>query len=253
MRKCLGRIGVLCGTLVLAILGFFLRKHQLVAAFDPMGLPTGQGVWGLVIVCVLALAAFLAVSLQKQSRPGSADNFPPSRTMVILSVLAAGLLIAGNVTALTAEIPMATPVNQMMTRFTAILGIVSGLCFVGAAAGQYKEKKPSSALYLLPVVYYILQMIFNFKGWSTDPIILDYCFKLFSLIFVMLAVFHVSGFAFGSGRCRITLFLCLCGVFFSVVALADGGAAHVQQTAGSMLWLLANAWQLLGEKTKSSQ
>lgn len=250
MRKCLGRIGVLCGTLVLAVLGFFLRRHQLTAAFNPMGLPTGQGVWGLVIVCVLALAAFLAISLQKERRPGFAENFPPSRVMVILSVPAAGMLVAGNVTALTAVAPMATPMNQMLTRFTAILGIVSGLCFVDAAAGQYKEKKPSSGLYLLPVVYYILQMIFNFKGWSTDPIILDYCFKLFSLIAVMLAVFHVSGFTFGLGKRRTAIFLCLTGVFFSAVALADGGAAHVLQTAGSMLWLLANAWQLLSEEAQ---
>lgn len=248
MGKSLGRVPVLCGTLVLAVLGFFLRRQQLITGFDPVGLPAGQGVWALVILCVLALAAFLAVSLQKQGRAGFGDNFPQSLMVVLLSVPAAGLLIAGNVTVLTAVAPMATPMNQMLTRFTAILGIASGLCFVGAAAGQYKGKKAAPALYLLPVVYYILQMIFNFKSWSTDPIILDYCFKLFSLIAVMLAVFHVSGFVFESGKRRVTIFLCLAGVFFSAVALADGGAAHVLQTGGSLLWLLAGSWQLLGEK-----
>lgn len=247
MRKCLGRVPVICGTAILAVLGFFLRKNQLASAFDAVGLPTGQGIWGLVILCAVALVAFLAVSLKKEKRADYAEVFSKSLVSVILSVLAAGLLLAGNVAALRDYNPMATPLNQMLTRVTAVLGIVSGLCFVGAAAGQYGGKKPSAVLYLLPVVYYILQMIFNFKSWSTDPIILDYCFKLFALIATVLAASHLSGFVFGIGKRRGTIFLCLAGVFFSAVALADGGLTYMLQTGGTLLWLLANAWQLLRE------
>ena len=247
MQKLLGRLPVILGTLALSLGGFFLRLRQLEVGFDAVGLPTGRGVWPLVILCAVSLAAFLLAALKKEKREAFAENYPASRVAVILSVLAAGLLLAGNVMALTEQSPMATPVNQMLTRVTAFLGIASGLCFVGAAAGQYKGKPASPVLYLLPVVYYILQMIFNFKGWSTDPIILDYCFKLFSLIAVMLAVFHVAGFALDMGKRRISIFFCLAGVFFSAVSLADGGATHALMTAGSMLWLLANGWQLLGE------
>lgn len=245
MRKCFGRVPVLCGTAIFSVLGFWLRKHQLTAAFDPAGLPTGQGVWSLVILCVLALAAFLAISLTKQQRSGFAENFSPDNIAVILSMVAAGLLIAGNVLVLQTPTPMAPPISRTLLRVTAALGIASGACFVGAASGQHKEKKPPHGLYLLPVVYYILQMIFNFKNWSTDPIILDYCFKLFALIAVMLAAFQLSSFTFGLGKRRLALFLCLTGVFFSAVALADGGSTHILQTAGSMLWLIANSWQLL--------
>ena len=245
MQKILGRVPVLAATLILAAAGFFLRLRHLNVGFDPQGLPNGRGVWPLVILCVLSLAAFLLVSLKKEKRCGYEENFSPDMLSVLLSVLAAGLLLAGNVMAFTRVSPMATPVNQMLTRVTAALGAASGLSFVGIAAAQHKGEKPSAALHLLPVVYYILQMIFNFKSWSTDPIILDYCFKLFALIFVMLAVFHAGGFVFGTGQRRSTVFLCLAGVFFSIISPADGGASYVLITSSSALWLTANGWQIM--------
>lgn len=247
MRKVLGRIPVLLGTLILAAAGFFLRRHQLNVGFDAQGLPTGQGIWGLMILCILALAAFLAVALKKEKRPGYEENFSSDMLSMILSVLAAGLLLAGNGMAFIRQSPMATPVNQMLTRVTAVLGMVTALSFIGTVSARHKGNKPSPWLYLLPVVYYILQLIFNFKSWSTDPIILDYCFKLLALIAIMLAVFHVGGFAFDTGRRRSAIFLCLTGVLFSVISLADGGISYVLVTSGSCLWLLTNAWQLLKE------
>lgn len=245
MQKILGRAPVLTATLILAAAGFFLRLRHLNVGFDAQGLPNGRGVWPLVILCVLSLTAFLLVSLKKEKRCGYEENFSSDTVSMLLSVLAAGLLLAGNVMTFTQISPMAKPVNQMLTRATAVLGVVSGLSFVGVAAAQHRSQKPSATLYLLPVVYFILQMIFNFKNWSTDPIILDYCFKLFALISVMLAVFHAGGFVFGAGQRRSTVFLCLAGVFFSIISLADGGTSYVLITSGSALWLIANGWQII--------
>lgn len=247
MRKLLGRIPVILGTVVLSAGGALLRLRQLNMGFDAVGLPSGEGLGALAVLCVAALALFALVAVQKEKKSSFAENFGASLPAVILAVPAAGLLLAGNLMALMEQSPMATPMSQMLTRVTSILGIVTALCFVGAAAGQYQKKKASAAVYLLPVVYYILQMIFNFKGWSTDPVILDYCFKLFALIAVMLAVFHVGGFALDMGKRRISVFFCLTGVFFSAVSLVDGGMTHMLVTAGSMLWMLACGWQLLGE------
>ena len=57
MQKILGRVPVLLITLGLSVLGFFLRLYHLRVGFDGAGLPAGTGVWPLVIVCVLAVAA----------------------------------------------------------------------------------------------------------------------------------------------------------------------------------------------------
>lgn len=253
MKKFLGRIPVLAVTVALSVLGFFLRRHHLRVGFDPNGLPVGGFIWVLAAVCAVSLAIFALAAFGKQKRSSWQENFSRSLPAEIAAVPAAGLLLLGNVLALMAPNPMATPMNLMLTGGTSVLGCIAALCFVGMAAAWHKEKQASSVLAIVPVVYYILRMIFNFKGWSTDPIIVDYCFKLFALIFVMLAVFHVGNFVFDMGKRRLTLFLCLGGVFFSAVSMADGGSIHLLQSAGAALWLLACAWQLLEEKPSEDQ
>lgn len=232
MLKKLGRWPVFAAVAVLAAAGHFLRKGQL-AAFDGAGLPSGSGVWGLAAVCVLALAICAAAAFTA----GEGEDRKADYLTAVLSVGAALFLAAGSLAAFAAaaSLPM---------RLTAVLGVLTGLCF--AAAPWRREKKPA-ALWLLPIAYYILQMIFSFKRWGTDPIILDYCFKLFALIFTMLGAYFLGGFAFGEGKRRKSLFFTLGGVFFCAVALADGGTVHVLQTLGGMLYLAAGALGLMKE------
>ena len=250
MRNYLKRIPVLAATGVLAILGFMLRKHQLLHGFTEAGLPNGVGVPGLVILVILAVAAFVAVALTKEKRPGWEENYTKSPLSFGLSLLSAGLLLAASGLIFVSQTPVAEDTNIIATRLTAVLGLLTALCYVVIAAGNYRGKAAKTGAYLLPIIYYILQLIFNFKSWSTDPVILDYCFKLFSLISILLAVFHTGGFVFGSGKRRASIFFCLAGIFFAAPAVADGGVGFVLQTLGSALWLLANAWQLLGEPKK---
>lgn len=95
---------------------------------------------------------------------------------------------------------------------------------------------------LLPVLYLLLKLICNFKSWSTDPVIMDYCIELLALSFSLLAVYGIAGFCFDLGRPRKTLFFSSCGIFFSAAALADGISAGLFSTIcwdlGLILWLL---------------
>lgn len=242
IRKIFGRAGALCGTLAFSLAGFFLRKQQLAVGFDEAGLPNGTGVWPLVILSAAAVALFVAVALLKEKRPGYEENFSAALPAVVLAAAGAGLLLAGNVLAFR-QAGVMFPAAKLLP----VLGAAAAFSFVAVAAGWYREKQPAPVLSILPVAYYILQLILNFKSWSTDPIILDYCFKLFALICVLLATFHIGSFVFGAGQRRVCLAFCLTGVFFSAVSLADGGLVQMLQTAGSALWLLAGSWQLLKE------
>jgi len=243
-----GRIVALSATVLLSAAGFFLRRHQLNIAFDGSGLPNGKGVWPLVILCVLAVAGALFAALKTEKRSGIQENFSNSPAALGLLFLAAGLMAASGAYELINAQPASNMANLMLDRGTAVLSIATGLCFVAMAANWYKGTEPSKVAWLLPTVYYILRLIFRFKDWSADPIILDYCFGLLSLVFCLMAVFHIGGFAVGEGKRRVSLFFCLCGVFFSAVTLADGGFTHVLSSLGGMCFLGANAWQLLGEK-----
>lgn len=236
MLKKVGRWPILAGMMVCAAAGYLLRRNQL-AAFDSAGLPDGSRVWGLVILCLAAVLLAAAAALTAEERkelPCRAEPFG-----AVLFLLAAALLAFGNL-----MVFFRGSAASSIVRVTAVLGVISGVCF---AAAPFREERKPAVLWLLPIAYYILQMIFSFKGWSTDPIILDYCFKLFALIFTMLGVYRLGGFAFGGGSRRLSLFFTLGGVFFCAVTLADGGTVHVLQTAGGLLYLAAGAYGLLKE------
>jgi hypothetical protein len=231
MLKKIGRWPVLALTVVLGTAGFFLRRSQL-AAFSPEGLP-GGGVWGLAILCLLALGAFAAVAFTAEGEtetPVTAEPF-----CKVPMILGGVLLAAGNALVLSGALAL---------KLAALLGILSGACFV---ITPFRKAYQPAALWLLPIAYFILRLILNFKSWSMDPIILDYCFRLFAMIFTMLSAFLAGGFAFGEGRRRVSLFFALGGVFFCIVALADGGTEHFLQTGGALFYLAANAYGLMRE------
>ena len=97
-------------------------------------------------------------------------------------------------------------------------------------------------LELVPDIYLVVKLILNFKGWSTDPIILDYCIMLFALIFVVLGFYYSTGFLFDLGKPRLTLLFTLCACLFSAVAIVDGildgSFATILEYLGFIAWLL---------------
>ena len=247
MKDKLGRCPILAGTVALSAAGFFLRRHQLKVGFYASGIPNGNGVWVLAAVCVLAVALFAAVAFLTGRRPGFRENYPSSLPAVFLLVAAAGMMVAANAPALLFPDDSLQKTALLLDRLLGVLGVVTGLCFIAMAATQYQKKEPTATPWLMPIVYYILRLIISFKGWSVDPIILDYCFKLFALVFVLMGTFYVAGFVFDNGKRPMSVFFCLGGAFFSIVSLADGGMLQVLSAGAAAAFLLANAWQLLGK------
>ena len=91
------------------------------------------------------------------------------------------------------------------------------------------------------VAWLVARIIGDFKSWSTDPAVLDYCFQLFGLLCAMLGLFHASGFSADRGKRRITLFWSMTGVFFCAISLADGGLTACLTYGGLAAALLQNA------------
>ena len=55
-----------------------------------------------------------------------------------------------------------------------LLGLLAGICLMIAAYMRSHSRPTAPPLELLPELYLVIQLILNFKHWSTDPIILDY-------------------------------------------------------------------------------
>lgn len=221
MSQTVKRYLFICGTLIFAAAGFFLRKS---GAMLP-----------LIILCVVFAGLLIAgvCTLRKQKALSvSAPDF-------LLSLLGAGALAAAGVLQFAA--------GGRQWQIMGVLCLVTALCFVSFAAAQQKEKTPPAFAALIPIACFILQLILDFKAWSSDPIIVDYCFKLFSLVCILLALYHAGGCAFGECKRRPTVLFSLAAVFFTCVAIPDGDTVTVLLTTGASLFLLGKAWTLLGK------
>lgn len=240
MRAKTNRLPILALTLLGAAAGLILRRWQLQSAFDEAGLilSGSAATWVLGIFCVLITAVLALTAAQLFRRGTYMESFSSGQMEMVISVCAAALILAGCAMALLAQ-PSG---GNLMLNF---LGILSALCIGATAMQRYHGTVPSIALHLVPCLYLVIKLIVDFKQWSVDPAVLDYCYHLFAAISTMCAVFHLGGFCFGRGRRRITTFWCLTSLVFSAIALADGGLSRCLLLGGMGLWTGINGWQLL--------
>lgn len=240
MRAKTNRIFLFLPFLVGAAAGAAVRRWQLSSAFDSDGLVISgsPSTWVLGILCALLVVLALVLVQRLPKRSGYEENFSSETPEMVISLAAAVLLLAGCAVSLLNE-PRGV---NLLVQF---LGIASALCVAVTARQRYQGVVPKAALHLLPCLYLVVRLIVDFKQWSVDPAVLDYCYTLFASISAMCAVFHLGGFCFSQGRRRTSVFWCFLCVVFSAVSLADGGLSHCLLTAGIGLWAGINGWQLL--------
>ena len=227
--------------LLAAIIGCVLRFWNLTAGIDAQGLPYSGHISASLMAGWWVLCALLFAVISKPRSGLSSDHsvLYCGGSGALLGYLGAGFILISAllrfVDALTAGPTMSAPIMLL-------LGLLAGICLMIAAYMRSHSRPTAPPLELLPELYLVIQLILNFKHWSTDPIILDYCVLLFAMIFVVLAFYYGTGFLFDSGKPRLTLFFSLCAVFFSVSAVLDGAMDHNAATAtaylGFILWLL---------------
>lgn len=221
-----------------ACLGFCLRFWQLHTSRDSQGLwqSTSAPVLALLALSVCAVMFFIFLSRRCTQRPGFAENFPAG----IAS--SPGYLVGGVLLALSGLCDARTQVSTAQLLGWCALLPAASLCWHGYA--RYSGKTPGLLSGCLPVIWLIVRIIVDFKSWSTNPAVLDYCYQLFGLLCAMLGSFHTAGFSINIGKRRITLFWCMAGVYFCTVSFADGTLATGLTYAAFALILLQNVWCL---------
>ena len=236
------RIFVFLPFLVGAAAGAAVRLWQLRSAFDGDGLVISgsPSTWVLGILCAALTVLALILARRLTPRSGYEESFSSETPEMILSLVAAALLLAG----CCLELLSSPGGLNLLVQF---LGIASALCIGVVARQRYMGVVPKTVFHLLPCLYLVVRLIVDFKQWSVDPAVLDYCYTLFASISAMCAVFHLGGFCFSQGRRRTTVFWCLLCVVFSAVSMADGGLSRCLLTGGLGLWAGVNGWELLEE------
>lgn len=240
------RISLLGAALALSVAGFFLRRHHLAVGVDASGLPNGKGVVALMILCVAAVVLSIVAPCLSKKRSPVAAGFPADKISLV------GYFAAGGFTALAGVVglvnPSAVSMNgTMISRLASAVGVAAGFSMVAMGVGQYRKKTPAALPWMMPVVYYILQLLLRFRGWSIDPMVMDYAFKLFSFLGAMLSACFMAGFAVEEGKGRTALCFSILGIVFSAITLAEGGLGSILLHGASLLFCLCNAWQILGK------
>ncbi len=239
MRAKTNRIPVFLITAAGAAAGFLLRRWQLGSAYDEAGLMvSGQAsTWVLGIACALLTVFLIGICRRLEPRCTYLESFSSGKPEMAVSLTAAALLLAGNALALSAA-----PRGAGLA--VSFFGILSALCMAATAVQRFRGVVPSAVLHIAPCLYLVIKLIVDFKRWSVDPAVLDYCYELFAAIAAMCAVYHLGGFCFDKGRRRISAFWCMACLVFSAVSLADGGLSHGLLIGGLGLWAAVNGWQL---------
>ena len=230
MEKKIGRLPVSLFTAVTAIAVFFLRKAQLLQVDETGKFLSGAGKGPLTWVCVIfaLLAVLYAINMKKRDKMAKRSYVATAVTLAAAFCMAMGSAI------------MLTYSSMM-----AVLGLVSAVCWVVVALQRHQNTEPSAILFMLPTVFYAVELIVQFRGWSMDPQVLDYGFSLLTGICTMCASFHLGGFGFGKGKRRLTAFYCMVGMIVAAAAMAGAHMVNMLTVGGSALWLLANLWLLL--------
>ncbi len=229
----------LIATPLFALCGCTLRLWSL-GVSDGHGLPADHiantiFAWGsLAIVAIL-----LVLAITSPGRSGRHRVLSCGGGGYALGVLAAVMLLAGSalefMEALQSGPDLSSPIM-------CLLGLMGGICCIITAHTRRSGNTAHPAAELIPVVYLVVKLVLNFKSWSIDPIILDYCVILFALIFSLLAFHRTAGFVFDKGKPRTALFFSMCAMYFCAAAIMDGIADVSFATIATYLGLLL--WQL---------
>ena len=264
---------------LLALVGgavaFVLRLLQNRTGFEAAtGLPVPGNVPGLVLIALLAVLALafllLVCRLPGETDPGPAfpAGFAAASSAQVFLPVAGALLMAlsgladlaeglGGVNLLArlqaAADPYGAVAMESVSGFASkaqlllgLLALVSGAAvFLAAAAcrrgGRNADAGFQSTLLLLPPVALVVRLVLTYRLDSINPALEAYYVELLALVFLTLAFYRLSSFAFQSGQTRrFTLYACA-AVVLCIATLADGGP-HLS----SLLLYAGGAAALLG-------
>lgn len=256
--------------LVGGMAAFLLRFLQNRTGFDSLGLPVSGNIPGAALVVLLILMAVLLLVLSRKlssagrtfpeafSVENSSQLFMPVAGSLLIAL--AGLadlyegLTANNLLAqiqsaadpYSSAIPEALVSAGFPSASQLVLGVVSLLTAAALflsvlSCRKWAAAQSSAGLFLLvPPVALVARLVMTYRLDSVNPALEAYYVEVLALIFLTLAFYRLSSFAFGDGR--ITRFALYAGlaVVCAAAALADGGP-HLSSLllyAGGMLTVL---------------
>ena len=253
------------------VMAFLLRLLQKNTGFEAAtGLPVAGNAAAIALVVFLPACAAILVLLSRRIPQGTAPSFPANfstkdarlLTLPVMGILLMGL--SGLLDALSILSPdmvpgraNLSPQAQLIFAATALLSALA-LFSSAAACRQHGdreqnatlEKKVNLSLLLVPPVCLVIRLVMAYRIYSIDPVLARYYVELLALVFLTLAFYRLSSFAFQSGRLRRFAVYAGAAVILCIASLAESRQpADLLLYAGGALTLLG--FLLLGYQQDS--
>lgn len=259
MKRTTAAVLALLTALLGAIAFAGLRYYQLWRCTDEAGLliPGSPVVWCFAALGVIVILALVLLLVRLEKQPGTDLCFRGSMIWNLLSAAAGAALMCA-----CALYSLKTPLNDTLRIILYTVGVAASALLVISDGLHMWGKKSHLLLYLIPTLFLAGKLIIDFKQWSCDPNVIDFCFKLLASVTGLLACFNLSGFPIGLGKRRATMFFCLLAFIFCSMTVSDyllGVSCSTRELiffAALGVWCLMQALQLLfpaGDATPESE
>ena len=213
-------------------LGALLRAALYLTGTDSKGLLI-SGHWAHLAVWVLTgLAVLLIVlSCRKIRQPDGAAAPVPS------PIAAAGCLAAA-AGFLLISLPEWRSAMMPLEKAAALAGFASAAGLVYIAACRFLGRTPHPLSHGLICITFALRMVCQYRLWSSDPQLQDYCFYMGSHVALMLTAYHFAALDAGLGTLRRLWLLGLAAAYLSLLCL--WGAGNALFLLCCAIWVLTN-------------
>lgn len=138
-------------------------------------------------------------------------------------------------TALTHSGQMAGPVGTLWK----ILGLVAGICLIVQGVCTLKKRKVPFLLPLVACVFFLLHLIDNYRGWSSQPQLQKYLFDLLASLSLTFFSYCDAARKVSLGKPKTRIFSGLCAVYFCLAAI-PGSPEFTVLYALCALWALTD-------------
>lgn len=192
------------------ILGLLLRFWLYATGIDEKGLlVTGHPL--MPISFLLTAAVLAALLLCCRNIPKNSD-FPESPVAALGCAAAAiGILLTNTLELIIRQ--------DTITIVCFALGIAAAICMLIATACHIKGNRPSFIVFGILTVYLMLHPLSQYRLWSADPQLMNYCFHLLASVFLMLTGYHRTALDAGKGNAKWYTFCSQAALFFCCISI----------------------------------
>ena len=219
-------------TLSAALLGALLRIVLYSTAMDETGMLL-SGHWTRTGLLVLSLATVLLLAAGCRLLPIPAKQ--PGRPASLLAGFGCFLCAGGFLMNILKNRPVFNGGTDYAALILSLLA-AAGLVFIGIH--RCIGRTPHYLAHTTVCLSFALQMIGQYRLWSSKPQLPDYCFQILALVSLMLTSYHWASRDSGAGGDRKLRFYGLLSVFFSMVSLYGNESGLFMALCA--LWVITN-------------